>query len=157
MLSIFRVWTWNVWLLFQQMARLTIFKCIKNEIETDFDYIFCLTSKPNGFFLTVITFTERKLLHNVKMREMALHILMRVGVNFLECAFMMATCCRDARERDFVSWITFSPPLRSEYANQRSMYIVINKSFSIKLLYSLRDGFAGKLMWKRSCYFFSLF
>ena len=75
----------------------------KNEIETDLDYIFCLTSKPNGFFLTVITFTERKLLHNVKMREMALHILMGVGVNFLECAFMIATCCRDARERDFVS------------------------------------------------------
>ena len=78
-------------------------KRIKNEIEIDFYYIFCLTSELNDFFLTVITFTERKLLHNVKMREMALHILMRVGVNLLECAFMMATCCRDARERDFVS------------------------------------------------------
>ena len=85
------------------IAARTIFKYVKNDFEKDFDYIFCLTSKPNGFFLTVITFTERKLLHNVKMREMALHILMRVGVNFLECAFMMATCCRDARERDFVS------------------------------------------------------
>ena len=36
-----------------------------------------LTSEPNGFFLTVI-FTERKLLHNVKMREMVLFNPLRV-------------------------------------------------------------------------------